>query len=140
MSKEILFKAKRRDWRKLPKEEWWVEGYYVHKHDDTYYMFVNEVVEYHDGPIFSMQYTMNIYEIDPETLCQYTGFSDKNGKRIWENDIVRFDNCSNYPIVWDEDYKAFGSCWYSDFDHMSKYRDVMMEVIGNVFDNPELLE
>lgn len=78
--------------------------------------------------------------IDPETVCQYTGLTDKNGRKIFEGDILRFENYSNYPVVWDDDYCAFGSCWHSDFDHLSKYKSVEIEVVGNIFDNPELLE
>ena len=112
-----------------------------------------------------------IYEIDPDTICQFTGLNDNtkwkslneqekesflskwnykesrkntpedwNGRKIWENDIVKFDKSSNYPIVWNEEYCTFGSCYYSDFDHLSKYRNTEMEVVGNIFDNGELLE
>ena len=83
------------------------------------------------------------FEIDPSTICQCTGLKDKNGKLIWENDIVSGkmyldhgqwgESVDDKRIVeWDDDYARFIPCSYMKLD---KY-----EVIGNIFDNPELLE
>lgn len=128
--REILFKAKRKD------NGEWVEGYYGklgYRENVKHYIIQN----------VSLQKDISYFEdieICLYTLCQYTGLVDKNGKKIWENDIVKFDKSSNYPIVWNEEYCTFGSCYYSDFDHLSKYRNTDMEVVGNIFDNGELLE
>lgn len=79
--------------------------------------------------------------IDENTVCQYTGLTDKNGNRIWENDIVQ--------IGW---YK--GIVGYEDGYFVIKWNNVKflrkdlgywikivnLEVIGNIYDNPELLE
>lgn len=131
MIREILFKAKRID------NGEWVEGYlmkYSLLHEvSTYILPIGSVCDAHT-------------EVNPETVCQYTGLTDKNGKKIWENDIVLID--SN-PI--DEEDGYFTVEWYSeeamfkmsgtglttDFDTFYGFE---CEVVGNTFDNPELLK
>lgn len=139
--REILFKAKHKNWRELPKEEWWVEGSYHHKTDyygdpcDKHYII--------DGTETDIEGYGGHYEIDPETLCQYTGVADKNGKQIWENDIVKHEISDTIGTVkWcEEDYVG----WFVDdvvIDEQ-QFTDEMWnecEVIGNIFDNPELLK
>lgn len=137
MNREILFKGKRTD------NGEWVEGslitgVFLRGGQDIPYILNADMADYDCFEDFSEE--NGIFEVDPDTICQYTGLNDKSGNKIWENDLIKFDNCGIYPIWWDNDYKAFGSCWYSDFDHMSKYRNVEMEIVGNKFDNPELLE
>ena len=75
----------------------------------------------------------------PETVGQATGFTDKNGKEIYCGDILKFPSENCYPVWWDADYKAFGSCYYRDFDYLYQYRTIEIEVVGNIYDNPELL-
>lgn len=79
--------------------------------------------------------------IDSETICQYTGLTDKNGNRIWENDIVR---CGGYFVVtWKEELASFclskkGWMYQNFFGEVVNGCDC--EVVGNIFDNPELVE
>lgn len=88
---------------------------------------------------------INFYSVDPETICQCTGIKDKNGKLIWENDIVNCltEECYGY-IGWNESEAGF---YFNvlledgnfEEEHIYDYQDCI-EVIGNTFDNPELLE
>ena len=86
------------------------------------------------------------YRVDPSTICQCTGLKDKNGKLIWENDICiirdgTLDEEDGYfRLDWEIDRAMFefegpGLC--VNFDNVYGYE---CEVVGNIFDNPELLE
>lgn len=84
-------------------------------------------------------------EVDSDTICWCTGLKDKNGKLIWENDIANCMDaeCCGY-ISWNESEAGF---YFNvlledgrfEEEHIYDYQDCM-EVIGNNFDNPELLE
>ena len=145
--KEILFRAKRKKWRELPKEEWWVEGYPVK------YQPCASKDEWIYGIVPTYASALYIIEIDPETLCQYIYMNDKNSKRIWENDIVSINTYSYMEP--EEDY--FGEivyvegwgCWCIQQPDDEKpiplcecegsyQTDRFVE--GNIFDNPELLK
>lgn len=143
--REILFRAKRID------NSEWVEGYFV-----IGKWYLDEKERYAILPIdlcFYPHCEINEWiEIDPKTLCQYTGLKDKNGKRIWENDIVDaseewWSACGpaghNSPIIkveWLEGLTGFEPFANYDCD-CGVYIDASgYEVIGNIFDNPELLK
>ena len=92
-------------------------------------------------------YASDLYAlgIDPSTICRCTGLKDKNGKLIWENDIVNCltEECCGY-ISWNESEAGF---YFNvlledgrfEEENIYDYQDCI-EVIGNTFDNPELLE
>ncbi|MGE9941088.1 YopX family protein [Bariatricus sp. SGI.161] len=87
--------------------------------------------------------------IDPNTICQCTGLKDKNGKLIWENDIVRYtDGITGKQktdrIIWNQHYAGFARMHKSKMGLQYLYINGSMaidfEVIGNAIDNPKLLE
>ena len=129
--REILFKAKRID------NGEWVEGYLLFIGDKAYIVCDAETMCM-DGENTDL-YATEWYEVNKDTICQYTGLTDKNGNKIWENDVVK-DNVIFGTVVWDEKNARFmiddindGLQEYSDWWHE-------VEVIGNIFGNPELLE
>ena len=81
---------------------------------------------------------------DAKTICQCTGLKDKNGKVIWENDIVVTGN-GKAIVIWDKSewrikWIKNNTIWRKDLHYWSCEDNRGLEVIGNKFDNPELLE
>lgn len=146
MEDRYLFKAKRID------NEEWATGSYV-------YAFTpgrGHVVGIMGSVHFIVEENGNIVPINEDTLCQCTGLKDKNGKLIWENDIIKtFDDgeewCLSKIIFADT---SLGCGWKTtDIKSLSKYNNNLfkevsfgsidsesVEIIGNMFDNKELLE
>lgn len=137
MEDRYLFKAKRAD-----NGEWIVGGLvrYGFTGKEKYY-----IVPDYASDLYAM-------EIDPNTICQYTGLKDKNGKLIWENDVVKFDvyyygkleSSTISQIKWCNDLCALslvvnGRGTRGTLGHLMDLNKEI-EVIGNIFDNPELLE
>ena len=155
--REILFKAKRLD------NGEWVRGYYINIAKINHFICTGKIKL--DGAVKGI-IAPEMYAIDPDTLCQYTGFTDKNGKKIWENDILRGHGNDSAKVVFGEfkvidveTLEAVESCvgWHTEVietDALSKcepfclpmpmtefyIRRSEFEVFGNIFDNAELLE
>ena len=84
-----------------------------------------------------------IFEVRPDTICRCTGLNDKNGNLIWKNDIVN-TQCGKAIVVWDKAEWRIkwikDTIWRKDLHFWTNEDDWKCEVIGNIFDNHELLE
>lgn len=136
-------KAKRKD------NGEWVEGYYLNVVKIDHFICTGKIrLDGAEKGIIAPE----MYAIDPDTLCRYTELDDKNGRKIWENDIVkcnkRKEGYDLYKVVWRKDFADFGvepikpkfesryPIGLSECDTIYGYD---YKVIGNIFDNPELL-
>ena len=128
MEDRYLFKAKRLD------NGEWVQGYLYGIWEKRYILWgmTNDVP--------------NMIEVDPSTICKCTVLKDKNGKLIWENDIVRDEYGNFYKAFWQNDYYQFSFCAETGVFpigakwNLWSFKSSEIEVVGNIFDNKESLE
>lgn len=167
MNREILFRAKAinrdpdREYRTNYKNGDWVYGLVTTMYDDRFPNLPAEMKNA-DG--------VNGIDVDYKTIGEYTGLTDKNGTKIFEGDIIskdfytdhkqtkskRFNGVVEYKVrcgkgfgADGEDFKSWAAEWSVKFDfgnYEQKYRSYSWglffdcEVIGNIYDNPELIE
>ena len=132
--REILFRGKRRD------NGQWVEGAFCPKNSEGPFSPMKDdpsiikLDKPHDGFWFA---------VDGDTVCQYTGLKDKNGKQIFEGDIVMgrdFSEGDGFGVVeWNDGAFEVNNQSSTGTFH-ENYWGQDLEVIGNIHDNPELLE
>lgn len=149
MSRTILFKAKLKGWREDPEKNRWVEGSLYCQNEHTFILeSPMNIGENSDG---SCWIDDGIYPVDPETVCQYVGMTDKKGRKIFEKDIVRVITFGFDPEKFVTEIK-FGPragvqgfylangrmMFYFGQTDLTKMDDA--EIIGNSIDNPELVE
>ena len=136
MIERYLFRGKRVD------NGEWVYGYYVF-HPKRKGSFGQTVTEYDsDRHLISSHRNGEIYEIDPSTVSSCTGLRDKNGKFIFEGDIVRFEDWK-YRIFYNlrSGFMIERMSLPIHVCPLGEYlTELFFEIIGNVHDNPELLE
>lgn len=126
MNREILFKAKRKDNGK------WVEG-------DVIQEPYGIVIQYCDDK------KRTKVVVDPDTLCQYIGLNDKNGRKIWENDVLVEKHKGIVTVKYRAVFDLEEGAWMLETKFGARYgigavNQRNYEVIGNIFDNSELLE
>lgn len=125
MGREIKFRGKRLD------NGEWAYGYYAaHKMMLTgemdYFIIVNE---------------QRPQSVDPKTVGQYTGLKDKNGREIYEGDVTKDEFDRVAIISWKENEARFSMRYISQrTDYRMFISHLKMVVIGNIYENPELLE
>ena len=122
MTREILFKGKRKDTGE------WTEGYFFKIWDRTFLLWGMT----NDHP--------NMIEVIPETVGQFTGLTDKNGKKIFEGDIIA-KGFELYEVRWNPEQVRWG-IYLGNYEvaGFTKFSEPYFEVIGNVYNNKELLE
>lgn len=147
--REILFKAKRKD------NGEWVEGNLINLDADSGYCYI--VPAFKNASTLPINWLIagRMILVDPETLCQFTGLCDLSGKKIWENDIIKYHFGEIYAPI---KYGCYQNCFDSQkTEHIGFYVDwpddkclrkdlgywinmVDAVPVGNIFDQPELLQ
>ena len=131
--RKILFRGKTLD-------GFWVRGDLVRTNPCEYHIVTADLDDY-NNIVFSFEYF-----VDYKTVGQYTGLSDKNGKGIFEGDILKyqrgFDRYDSMIVVWNENTASLVMAYSSDMYYYETLMNTHMycEVIGNIHDNPELME
>lgn len=132
MTRETLFRGKRID------NGEWVKGFYVCVLD-THYIMTGKFDSLTNGIINS-----EAYKVDPSTVGQFTGLCDKNGVRIFEGDIIEYtDGCNDWlgAVKYDGDDAQFVVRFIGgDVESFDNLYSGDCEVLGDIYDSPELLE
>ena len=136
--REILFRGKRVD------NGEWVEGLLVFKNEIRVFTTHKWYDEGEEGEYD----TTEDLRVIPETVGQYTGLKDRNGKKIFEGDIVEFTDKytrkkGRAEIVFEAFKWKYSGCYYGGNPIVwlcIDDRSIEFEIIGNIHDNPELLE
>ena len=124
----------------------WVTGFYAVLGEKTV-IIVNEPEQFYDVDSGKNSSGNKIVEVIPKTVCWCTGASDKNGKLIFENDILSGHIDDEFPedetrkrVVWHENGWCTNEPGCDDYEELDDFDSENFEVISNMIDNPELLE
>lgn len=134
--REILFRGKRTE----NGETRWIEGFYAKSGDSHFILTDNS---------FAVGY-VKMKEVIPETVSEYTGLMDNNGKRIFEGDIIQYKTKYDVAPIYSyvvycadtDNYPAFDLVQhaYETNGLQCACKECLCEVVGNKWDNPELIE
>lgn len=139
MNREILFKARREEWRTLPEEKHWVEGNLLYSKEGTY-ISTSFIIGKREIPMV----VAISYLVEPETVSQYIGRIDITGKKIFENDMVQYkimisDGHGKSElkevigrVKWMEERLGFGVPQIINNKNYDDFRECT--VVGNYFD------
>ena len=138
--RDILFRGKRIDINE------WTEGYYaVSPTDSKSYIYAKD---YHEMDIAEdgLHVAYRLMQVFPNTVGQYTNLTDKNDKKIFEWDIIKVPDCCHRGdavgfVYYDCNETAYcAKCWGIKYQLGADLSSDSIEIIGNIHDNPELLE
>lgn len=129
--RDVIFRAKRTD------NGEWVDGSLIDSGNHEQVM----IYPHYDGAstmgVRQLVYYSSV-PVDHDTVCAWTGLTDKNGKRIFDGDIVANPNYPDEqcPVIYKPGYFAIRGLWDAALcDHNKQ-----VEVVGNIYDNPDLIE
>ena len=132
MEDRYLFKAKRLD------NGEWVQGALFNGES---HCIIGQEIKF--SPYTEHECKIVGYEVDKDTICQCTGLKDKNGKLIWENDIIKCKFGIAVSVLDKSEWRiklVKDNIWRKDLHYWVVEDNQRTEVVGNKFDNPELLE
>lgn len=143
MSREIKFRAKQgKIIQHFPIRYGltdWIYGWLHCSFDGSFFTYISNIND--------EKMETETYAVESNTVCQFTGLKDKNGKEIFENDIVKCGygtgkvifHRGSFMVEWISDKEANMELLNSRKGIYARTDDELFEVIGNTFDNPELL-